>query len=1430
MNNEPGKPALPIRTLKIIIPENTKVKEVVINSVSYEPMAGKYKIYPAQKPVPVGSKRQFTQPEEKIYSSNDPYPASMIQSAGSKYENGSFNVCYLRLWLAQYLPAEGKVSAVKQVSFTLVLDTGLGIKKIRSRAKNEQDNFEKRIKKQLINPQDLDRYKILPEKIKDRSREKTRDYFYKSAGTQYYSLGVAGTAGAQAAALQAGVSGTLMPPLAAQINPAVTQAGDIDYVIITGDSLTGEFQRLAEWRQKEGITTAIYTVNYIAANYSGDGVATDIQGKIRSFMKDMWRNHGTEYALIGGDVSVVAPRYTTSTVGPTTLPTDYYYCSGLSQYMNGSTPVELCWQLQQAGVYDGITGLNVDCYAPVTSDAQGDPNVLAFFDTNIKLGRAPVDTADEAGVFVDKTISYEKNQFNDYMNRMTAVNMDNYAAGEQWQTDCMEYGFLGTIESGGVAITWNPNIAGYVQLKKLYADRTFKLEDTDTAPVYYADDWCTEYTIKNYFNDFRPNIIAHMGHGWTAGWSTFKFEGSFFAEDAYALNSTGRFAGVDLEVSCDTLAYDTDESVCENLVKAPGGGAITSIGGSRTMYGGVYEPAHAKYLQSLYADGGQFSDYAAGTLFNDGKKLYINNGSIWLNYPGSMERYTAFLMNMIGDPAANIYSNTAVRFNVSCPLSIPANTAQNITVNVSAAGAPVSGAVITLFKVGDGSMTANTDAAGSAAFSSPGWSQGYMYVTARKHNALPFESVIYVGAVPTFTVTPTYTDLPTITFSPTISPTFTNTDTYTPTPIPKLNLQIKASQNSCSANIFDLFPKIANVDNTTSLVSMDVLTIKMWFYTPGSININGCWGGSIKDQTGQYIGNVTGDAYINDYMPACTDTSGRWANKELTVRFSSGLTLAPGQYMDNMELQFNRDNWASPFDDNCDDYSKSGANAYHEDRHFALYMNGQLVREWTSASAMDAETGVEPCAVRLTPASTGTSTNSPTFTVTASVTITATGTRTCTLTRSGTITASYTATFTATGTTGNSATTTASATGTPAPSISGTPTRTPVLSTLTRTATCTATYTVPTSTSTPTRTQTTGTTLTYTRTPAVTPIYSPTRTRTAAGTPTRTRTIAGTPTRTRTYTRTPAPTRTVTTGVIYTYTATQTRTMAVTPAATFVLTPTVTPTSGQAILRVQYYTSNTSTDSNTLYVNARVYNDAASPMDLLPVSVKYWYTFEGAGNIETAELDYAGIQPGGQNIVPYVNRNIQTISQGGQTRVETTSFSSAAGSIPAGGYVELRLRIHKNDWTNYTQTNDYSFGTQTAYQDWVNVTAYISGAKVWGTEPGAVAASAISKTTKTPDDAAFNPGNVYAFPNPASSGVTIRFYTDGTAEVRILVADVNGRKIQEMNINPAGLKAGKNYIRWNLKNQAGADVSNGVYLLYIKSGTALVVKKLAIVR
>ncbi|MGC5771393.1 hypothetical protein [Paenibacillus pabuli] len=50
--------------------------------------------------------------------------------------------------------------------------------------------------------------------------------------------------------------------------------------------------------------------------------------------------------------------------------------------------------------------------------------------------------------------------------------------------------------------------------------------------------------------------------------------------------------------------------------------------------------------------------------------------------------------------------------------------------------------------------------------------------------------------------------------------------------------------------------------------------------------------------------------------------------------------------------------------------------------------------------------------------------------------------------------------------------------------------------------------------------------------------------------------------------------------------------------------------------------------------------------------------------------------------------------------------------------VKLQARFSKNDWTNYTQTDDYSFApTQTAYADWTKVTGHIAGSLPWGIEP-----------------------------------------------------------------------------------------------------------------
>jgi len=56
--------------------------------------------------------------------------------------------------------------------------------------------------------------------------------------------------------------------------------------------------------------------------------------------------------------------------------------------------------------------------------------------------------------------------------------------------------------------------------------------------------------------------------------------------------------------------------------------------------------------------------------------------------------------------------------------------------------------------------------------------------------------------------------------------------------------------------------------------------------------------------------------------------------------------------------------------------------------------------------------------------------------------------------------------------------------------------------------------------------------------------------------------------------------------------------------------------------------------------------------------------------------------------------------------------------LAAGANTVIQTRVAKSDWSNYTQTDDYSFNsTGTTYADWTKVTGYVSGALAWGTEP-----------------------------------------------------------------------------------------------------------------
>ncbi len=149
-------------------------------------------------------------------------------------------------------------------------------------------------------------------------------------------------------------------------------------------------------------------------------------------------------------------------------------------------------------------------------------------------------------------------------------------------------------------------------------------------------------------------------------------------------------------------------------------------------------------------------------------------------------------------------------------------------------------------------------------------------------------------------------------------------------------------------------------------------------------------------------------------------------------------------------------------------------------------------------------------------------------------------------------------------------------------------------------------------------------------------------------------------------------------------------------------------------IRVQYMTYNASDETNTIFVNTRIHNDGMNEVNLADVSTEYYYTFEGSDQSEEVNLDWAGTSSSGETITSDVQVDIEAV---GTERVYTASFTSGAGVINPGEYVECHSRIYKSDWSNYNQANDFSFGEVYWYQDWESIAGFVNGILVWGNTP-----------------------------------------------------------------------------------------------------------------
>ncbi|RPI94102.1 MAG: cellobiohydrolase [Chloroflexi bacterium] len=152
-------------------------------------------------------------------------------------------------------------------------------------------------------------------------------------------------------------------------------------------------------------------------------------------------------------------------------------------------------------------------------------------------------------------------------------------------------------------------------------------------------------------------------------------------------------------------------------------------------------------------------------------------------------------------------------------------------------------------------------------------------------------------------------------------------------------------------------------------------------------------------------------------------------------------------------------------------------------------------------------------------------------------------------------------------------------------------------------------------------------------------------------------------------------------------------------------------------LKVQYRAADTNAGDNQIKPHFNIVNQGGSAVPLSELKIRYWYTREGTAG-QSFWCDWSAITGSCSNVTSTFVQ-VSPARPGADFYLEV-GFAAAAGSVAAGGQSgEIQARFAKTDWSNYTETGDYSFDpTKTAFADSMTVTLYRNGTLVWGTEPG----------------------------------------------------------------------------------------------------------------
>ncbi|MEM9931047.1 MAG: cellulose binding domain-containing protein, partial [Bacteroidota bacterium] len=228
-------------------------------------------------------------------------------------------------------------------------------------------------------------------------------------------------------------------------------------------------------------------------------------------------------------------------------------------------------------------------------------------------------------------------------------------------------------------------------------------------------------------------------------------------------------------------------------------------------------------------------------------------------------------------------------------------------------------------------------------------------------------------------------------------------------------------------------------------------------------------------------------------------------------------------------------------------------------------------------------------------------------------------------------------------------------------------------------------------------------------------------------------------------------------------------------------------------------------------------NEGGNSVSLQDVTIRYWYTREGMV-AQNAWVDYAVV--GSENVTTdFVE--LTTPASGVDHYLEV-GFTEGAGAIAPGDESgEIQARFAKVEWSNYDETDDYSYRMDYAsFTPWEKVTVYCGGLLAWGEEPEGAGGG----TTSASDPSSTNmAGRLDIWPNPASNLATISYLLPSSGFTDLSVVDPMGRVVKTLVPSVEAARA------HTIELPTG-DLAEGMYYVQLVGRDFQVVKPLVVVR